>query len=76
MKPSQPQPTRPTPGPGDPGYDHTQASWYPKTSLQMTDAEVNEARAYYDSIGSNSMESEWLRRHDLPENYGDPASAV
>jgi hypothetical protein len=51
--------------------DHTQQSWYPKTSGEMTDDEVNDARAYYDSQGSNSMESEWLRRHGLPENYGD-----
>ncbi|SDI51598.1 ADP-ribose pyrophosphatase YjhB, NUDIX family [Sinosporangium album] len=51
--------------------DHTTASWYTKTAAEMTDDEVNEARAYYDSIGSNSMEGEWLRRHGLPENYGD-----
>ncbi|MEU8968128.1 hypothetical protein AB0D11_02435 [Streptomyces monashensis] len=61
------------PWPGDPGYDHTQASWYTKPGSEMTDDEVNEARAYYDSIGSNSMEGEWRRRHGLPDDYGDPA---
>ena len=62
--------------PGDPGYDHTQASWYPKPGRDMTDDEVNEARAYYDSIGSNSMEGEWLRRHGLPEDYGWPEATA
>ena len=75
MKATDQTPPRhtPAPWPGDPGYDHTKASWYPKVSGDMTDDEVDEARAYYQSIGSTSMESEWLRRHGLPENYGDPA---
>ncbi|MGY1498565.1 hypothetical protein ACW4TU_18530 [Streptomyces sp. QTS52] len=66
---------RPAPAaqPGDDGYDHTKATWYTKPGQDMTDDEVNEARAYYQSIGSTSMEAEWLRRHGLPENYGDPA---
>lgn len=51
--------------------DHTKASWYTKTSGEMTDDEVNEARAHYVSAGEPWMESEWLRRHGLPENYGD-----
>lgn len=68
---------RPTPAtqPGDDGYDHTKATWYTKPGQDMTDDEVNEARAYYQSTGSTSMEAEWLRRHGLPENYGDPAPA-
>lgn len=61
------------PHPGDPGYDRTQASWYPKPGRDMTDAEVNESRTYYDSIGSTEMEGEWLRRHGIPENYGGDA---
>ena len=65
----------PAPQPGAPGYDHTKAAWYTKPGQEMTDDEVNEARAYYQSIGSTSMEAEWLRRHGLPENYGDPAPA-
>lgn len=65
----------PAPQPGDPGYDHTKATWYTKPGQDMTDDEVNEARAYYQSIGSTSMEAEWLRRHGLPENYGDPTPA-
>lgn len=59
-----------TPQPGEAGYDHTQASWYPKAGQDMTDDEVNEARAYYDSIGSNQMEGVWLERHGLSWDYG------
>jgi outer membrane protein assembly factor BamD (BamD/ComL family) len=70
---TSPTPQQPTPWPGEPSYDRTQASWYTKTSVEMNDAEVNEARAYYDSIGSNEMEGEWLRRHNLPDGYGDTA---
>jgi hypothetical protein len=31
----------------------------------MTDAEVDEARAYDIFLGSTSMDEEWLRRHGL-----------
>lgn len=62
--------TQAQPSPGEPGYDHTQASWYSKPGADMTDDEVNEARAYYDSVGSQSMEGEWLKRHGLPWDYG------
>lgn len=75
MDRSDQQPQQPTPEPGDPGYDHTQTSWYTKNALQMTDAEVNAARGHYMTQGSDAMESEWLRRHGLPANYGDLDSA-
>ncbi|HVL24319.1 MAG TPA: hypothetical protein VM450_09540 [Thermomicrobiales bacterium] len=46
-------------------------SWTAKSANEMTDDEVNDARAHFMAQGSNSMEGEWLRRHGLPENYGD-----
>lgn len=49
----------------------TGKSWANKTSTQMTDDEVNDARATFEAVGRNDYEGEWLRRHDLPENYGD-----
>ncbi|WP_055532720.1 hypothetical protein [Streptomyces graminilatus] len=63
----------PAPKLGDPGYDHSKASWYPKLARDMTDDEVNEAHAYYQSIGELWMESEWLKRRGLPPDYGKPA---
>lgn len=41
----------------------------------MTDDEVNDARATFAAVGRNDYEGEWLRRHGLPENYGDPGVA-
>lgn len=46
-------------------------SWTTKAGQDMTDQEVNDARAHFMEQGSDSMEGEWLRRHGLPENYGD-----
>lgn len=46
-------------------------TWTTKTATEMTDDEVNQARAHFMDQGSNRMEGEWLRRHGLPENYGD-----
>ena len=62
MERTDQQPQQPTPQPSEPGYDHTKASWYSKTYDQMTDAEVDEARAYDIFVGSTSMDEEWLRR--------------
>ncbi|MFJ5294577.1 hypothetical protein [Streptomyces sp. NPDC088348] len=49
----------------------TGKSWANKTTPEMTDAEVNDARATFDSVGRSDYEGEWLRRHGLPESYGD-----
>ena len=46
-------------------------SWTTKPGKDMTDDEVNQARSHFAAQGSRSMEGEWLRRHGLPENYGD-----
>ncbi|MYR75199.1 MULTISPECIES: hypothetical protein [unclassified Streptomyces] len=46
-------------------------TWANKTTPEMTDAEVNDARATFEAVGRIDYESEWLRRHGLPENYGD-----
>ena len=51
--------------------DLTGKSWANKTAPEMTDDEVNDARATYEAAGRNNYESEWLRRHGLPEDYGD-----
>jgi hypothetical protein len=69
----QDQPTPTAPWPGSPGYDNTKASWYSKTYRDMTDAEVDEARAYDQSLGSTSMDSEWRSRHGIPEDFSTPA---
>lgn len=45
-------------------------TWAHKTAPEMTDDEVNDARATYESAGSSAYESEWLRRHGLPADYG------
>lgn len=60
-------------GSADPWPDLTGKSWAHKTSTQMTDDEVNDARATFEAVGRNDYESEWLRRHGLPEDFGDPA---
>ncbi|MFF2731800.1 hypothetical protein ACFVS9_28315 [Streptomyces sp. NPDC058008] len=49
----------------------TGKSWANKTAPQMTDAEVNDARATFAAVGRNDYEGEHLRRHGLPEDYGD-----
>jgi hypothetical protein len=52
--------------------DDSEPSWWHKVAGEMSDDEVNDARAYYADRGENWMEGEWLRRHGLPEDYGFP----
>jgi hypothetical protein len=47
--------------------DLTGKSWANKTAPQMTDDEVDDARATYEAAGRPDYEGEWLRRHGLPE---------
>lgn len=49
--------------------DITDKSWLHKTAPEMTDEEVDDARATYGALGSNAYEGEWLRRHGLPEEW-------
>ncbi|MGW9461261.1 hypothetical protein ACWG5N_35565 [Streptomyces globisporus] len=58
-------------GSADRWPDLTGKSCAHKTAPEMTDDEVNDARATFESVGRNDYEGEWLRRHGLPEDYGD-----
>lgn len=48
--------------------DITDKTWVNKTAPEMTDAEVDDARATFDKIGGSDYEGEWLRRHNLPDD--------
>lgn len=58
-------------GSADRWPDLTGKTWANKTSREMTDDEVNDARATFEAVGRNDYEAEWLRRHGFPEDYGD-----
>lgn len=49
--------------------DLTGKSWANKTAPEMTDDEVNDARAAFEAVGRGDYESEWRRRHGLPADY-------
>ncbi len=53
--------------------DLTGKSWADKTAPEMTDDEVNDARATCEAAGRRDYEGEWLRRHGLPDNLADHA---
>lgn len=51
--------------------DLTGKTWAHKTAPEMTDDEVNDARAAFEAVGRSDYENEWLRRHGFPQNYGN-----